>query len=250
MRLIHTLCLLFGLSLLAGAAQAAEVKVAVAANFAEPMRAIAAVLTKSTGHTALITVGSTGKLATQIMAGAPFDVFLAANLEAPAALEKSGHAVPGSRLTYATGRLVLWSANPGLVDAQGQVLAGTGFRKIALAAPHLAPYGAAAVETLKALGQWERLQPQVVQGDSIGQTYGFVHTGHAELGFVAYSQVLEGGRPKAGSMWLVPARLHAPIDQGAVLLRQGADNPAARALLDLLRSPGIVPLLSSFGYTR
>ena len=240
----------WGLYLLMGAARADEVKVAVAANFAEPMRAVAAVLEKTTGHRATITIGSTGKLAAQITAGAPFDVFLAANLDAPLALEKAGLTVPGSRFTYATGRLVLWSADPALVDGQGQVLSSTRFRKLALAAPKLAPYGAAAVDTLKALGHWERLQAQVVQGDSIGQTYGFVHTGHAELGFVAYSQVLEGGRLKAGSMWLVPAKLHAPIDQGAVLLQRGAANPAARALLDLLRAPSVQPLLASFGYTR
>jgi molybdate transport system substrate-binding protein len=232
----------------AACASAVEVQVAVAANFAEPMKAIAAVFEKTTGHKALLTFGATGKFHAQILNGAPFDVFLAANQESPTALEAANVVVPGSRVTYAQGKLALWSADPKLVDAQGHVLSSGAFRKLAIASPKAAPYGAAAVETLKALGQWATLEPRLVQGESIGQAYAFIATGNAELGFVALSQVLEGGRLKSGSMWLVPPTLYKPIRQDAVLLRKGEGNPAARELLALLKSPRIRDLVRSYGY--
>lgn len=231
-----------------GPARAAEVQVAVAANFTEPMKAIAAVFEKTTGHTALLTFGSTGKLHAQILNGAPFEVFLAANQASPQALEATDRVVPGSRFTYAQGKLALWSADPKLVDPQGQVLAQGGFRKLAIASPKTAPYGAAAVETLNALGLWRRVEPRLVLGESVGQTYAFIATGNADLGFVALSQVLEGGRLKSGSLWPVPPTLYRPIRQDAVLLRKGADNPAAQALLTLLKSPRIHALVRSYGY--
>jgi molybdate transport system substrate-binding protein len=156
--------------------------------------------------------------------------------------------VPGSRFTYAVGKLVLWSARPDAVDAQGTVLRGAGFRKLAIANPKTAPYGAAAVETIDRLGLTTSITPRLVQGESIGQAHNFVFTGNAEIGFVALSQVLDGGRLKGGSMWVVPQSLYTPIRQDAVLLKRGADNPAARALLDLLRSEGIRELIRSYGY--
>ena len=236
------------LLLVAGSLHAAEAQVAVAANFAEPIKAIAAVLEKTTGHTLKITVGSTGRLYAQIRNGAPFDLLLAADTKAPAQLDTDGLAQPGSRFTYASGRLVLWSADAARVDSQGAVLKTAGFRKLAIANPKTAPYGAAAVQAMGKLGLAARLNPKLVQGESIGQTYNFVHTGNAEIGFVAMSQVLEGGKLKSGSMWVVPQNLYAPIRQDAVLLKTGADNPAAKALMALLKSPDTQVLIRSFGY--
>lgn len=243
--------LVAGLALLLGASAslAAQATIAVAANFAEPMRAVAEVLRKTTGHTVEVSVGATGRLYAQIKNGAPFDALLSADQKTPAQLEADGLAVPGSRFTYATGRLVLWSADPATVDTQGEVLRGEGWRKLAIANPRTAPYGAASVEAMDKLGLGARLAPRLVQGESIGQAYNFVATGNAEIGFVAMSQVLEGGRLKGGSMWVVPPHLYAPIRQDAVLLQRGKDNPAAQALMQLLRSENIKTLIRSHGYT-
>ncbi|WP_439588290.1 molybdate ABC transporter substrate-binding protein [Hydrogenophaga sp.] len=239
---------LLALAAVAGTLHAAEANIAVAANFAEPIKAIASVLEKTTGHTLKISIGATGGLYAQIKNGAPFDVMLAADTKTPAQLETDGLAQPGSRFTYATGKLVLWSADAAKVDAQGNVLKGDGFRKIAIANPKTAPYGAAAVETMDKLGLAASLTPKLVTGESIGQTYNFVHTGNAEIGFVAMSQVLEGGRLKGGSMWVVPQNLYGPIQQDAVLLKRGANNEAAKALMTLLKSPNIKDLIRSYGY--
>ncbi len=227
---------------------AGEVQVAVAANFAEPIKAVAAVLQKTTGHTLKVTLGATGKLYAQIKNGAPFEVFLAADTATPAKLEAEGLAQPGTRFTYATGKLVLWSADAATVDAQGNVLKGGNFRKLAYASPKLAPYGAAAAQVMEKMGLTDALTPKLVQGESIGQTYTFVHTGNAELGFVAMSQVLVGGQLKGGSMWVVPQAFYAPIQQDAVVLQRGANNPAAQALVTLLQSPNIKDLIRSYGY--
>jgi molybdate transport system substrate-binding protein len=227
---------------------AGEALIAVAANFAEPVKAVAAVLERTTGHTLKITVGATGKLYAQIRNGAPFDVLLAADTETPAQLERDGLAQAGSRFTYATGRLVLWSADVTRIDPKGEVLKGGRFRRLAYANPKVAPYGEAAVQVIDKLGLTAAVTPRLVQGESIGQTFSFVHTGNAELGFVAMSQVLEGGRLKSGSMWVIPQALYDPIRQDAVLLQRGAANPAARALMTLLKSPNIRDLIRSYGY--
>ncbi|WP_171020183.1 molybdate ABC transporter substrate-binding protein [Hydrogenophaga sp. 2FB] len=236
------------LAAITGSLHAAEAQVAVAANFAEPIKAVAAVLEKSTGHTLKITVGATGGLYAQIRNGAPFDVMLAADTRTPAQLETDGLAQPHSRFTYATGKLVLWSADAAKVDAQGAVLKGDGFRKLAIANPKTAPYGAAAVEVMNKLGLTAALTPKLVQGESIGQTYNFAHTGNAEIAFVAMSQVLDGGRLKSGSMWVVPQNLYAPIQQDAVLLKRAGNNEAAVALMKLLQSANIKTLIRSYGY--
>lgn len=227
---------------------AAEAQVAVAANFAEPIKAIAAVLEKTTGHTIKITLGATGKLYAQIKNGAPFDVLLAADSTATAKLEVEEVAVRGSRFTYATGRLVLWSSREGRVDDQGAVLRSPDLGKVAYAAPKVAPYGIAAVETMDRLGLRAALAPKLVQGESIGQTFNFVHTGNADVGFVALSQVLHQGRLRSGSMWLVPDSVHSPIRQEAVLLKRGAGNEAARALMQLLKEPATRSLIRTYGY--
>jgi molybdate transport system substrate-binding protein len=239
---------LLALAAMAGTLHAAEAQVAVAANFAEPMKAVAAVLEKTTGHTLQITVGATGRLYAQIKNGAPFDVLLSADTRAPAQLETDGLAQPGSRFTYATGKLVLWSADAAKVDGQGAVLKTGGFRKLAIANPKTAPYGAASMEVMDKLGLTAALTPKLVQGESIGQTYNFAYTGNAEIAFVAMSQALEGGRLKGGSMWVVPQSLYAPIQQDAVLLKRAARNEAALALMKLLQSPNIKDLIRSYGY--
>jgi molybdate transport system substrate-binding protein len=231
-----------------GIAWAGQAQIAVAANFAEPIKAIAAVLKKTTGHTLSVSLGATGKLYAQIKNGAPFDLLLAANAATPAALEKDGLAKPGSSFTYANGKLVLWSADPTKVDARGDVLKGAGFRKLAYANPKTAPYGEAAVQAMDKMGLTAALTSKLVQGESIGQTYNFVHTGNAEIGFVAMSQVLESGKLKGGSMWVVPQSLYSPIRQDAVMLQHGANNPAALALVKLLQSPNIKDLIRSYGY--
>lgn len=238
---------LAGLALLAQA-QAAEVKVAVAANFTAPMQKIAQAFEQETGHKALLSFGATGNFYAQIRNGAPFQVLLAADDETPLKLEQEGLAVAGSRFTYATGRLVLWSRQPGLVDDQGELLRSGRFQRLALANPKLAPYGSAAIETLTRLGLLEALRPRLVQGDNIGQTYQFVATENAQLGFVALSQVQTAGRIAQGSAWIVPASLHQPIKQDAVLLRAGQGNPAASALLAFLKGEKARAVIRSFGY--
>lgn len=233
---------------LSAAAQAEVVQIAVAANFSAPARALAEIFARTTGHEAKLSFGATGAFYTQIKNGAPFDVLLAADDERPIRLEKEGDTVPGSRFTYAVGQLVLWSAKPGFVDDQGAVLKGGNFNKIAIANPKLAPYGAAAVETMDKLGLAAALTPKLVTGESIGQTYNFIATVNAELGFVALAQVLDGGKLKSGSMWVVPAKYHAPIIQDAVILKRAAANPAAKAWMALMRSPNTQDFIRSYGY--
>jgi molybdate transport system substrate-binding protein len=231
-----------------GHAPAAQAQIAVAANFAAPIKAVAERLTQTTGHTLQITLGSTGKLYAQIKNGAPFDVFLAANTEAPERLEAEGLATAGSRFTYATGKLVLWSSRTDRVDPAGAVLQQKNLGKVAYANPKTAPYGAAALQVMETLGLSASLTPHLVMGESIGQTYTFVYSGNADVGFVALSQVLENGTLKGGSMWQPPQNLYAPIQQEAVLLLHGADNPAAQALMKLLKTPEAKALIQSYGY--
>ena len=233
---------------LAGLAQAAEVNVAVAANFTAPMQKIAAAFEQDTGHKAILSFGSSGKFYAQIKNGAPFQVLLSADDQTPARLEREGQGVSGTRFTYAIGKLVLWSRQPGLVDDKGDVLRTGRFNRVALADPKLAPYGAAAVQVLGGLGLMSSLAPKFVQGENIAQTYQFVATGNAEIGFVALSQVFADGKLTQGSAWMIPAKLHAPIRQDAVLLGPGKDNAAAAALMAYLRSDKVRAVIRSFGY--
>jgi molybdate transport system substrate-binding protein len=227
---------------------AAETTFAVAANFSEPMQAIVAAFARDTGHRALLAVGSTGKLETQIRQGAPFDAFLSADQRTPELLANDAWADPASRFTYAIGRLALWSAQERLVDKRGAILATGDFQKLALADPKLAPYGAAALEVLVALRLEERLRPRLVYGESIGQSYLFVASGNAPLGFVALSQVQKDGVLKSGSVWIVPQRLYHPLKQDFVLLTHGASNPAAQALARYLRGVSARRIMRSYGY--
>lgn len=238
-----------GALLCAAASHAADVQVAVAANFAGPLARIGESFTAATGHKLLVSPGPTGKFYTQItQGGAPFEVLIAADDEIPKRLIAEGHAVTGSNFTYAIGQLVLWSAQPGLVDDQGAVLASDKFAKLAIANPKVAPFGAAGIEVLKVKGLLEALTPKLVTGDSIAQAYQFVSTGNAEIGFVALSQVAVPGKPMTGSMWKVPQSLYGQIRQDAVLLKAGQDNPGAKALLDYLKSAPAKAVIASYGY--
>ncbi len=231
-----------------GTAHAGEVQVAVAANFAGPMEKLAAQFQKDTGHKAVVASGATGKFYAQIRNGAPFEVLLSADDETPARLEAEGQVVAKSRFTYAVGRLVLWSAKANYVDAAGAVLKTGDFTHLAIANPKTAPYGAAAVAVIDKLGLTARLQPRLVQGENIAQAFQFASTGNAELGFVAQAQVWRDGKFTAGSGWIVPASMHAPIRQDAALLTRGAKNPAAQALLDYLRTDKAKALIRAYGY--
>ena len=235
------------LSLMAPA-QAGDALLAVAANFTAPMQKIAQAFEQDTGHKAVLSFGATGSFYAQIKNGAPFDVLLAADDDTPLKIEKEGLSVVGSRFTYATGQLVLWSKQAGLVDDKGEVLRSGKFQKLAIANPKLAPYGLAATETLTQLGLLSELQPKIVMGESIGQTYQFLVTENAQLGFVALSQVFADGKITQGSAWVVPAKLHNPIQQDAVLLNSGKNNPAAAALLTYLKSDKARAIIKSYGY--
>ena len=243
---------LLALALLAGpaATQAGTVLVAVASNFSPTLAALAPGFQQATGHTLTPAAGPTARLGLQVAAGAPFQVLLAADQATPARLEAQGHTVPGSRFTYALGQLALWSPRPGLVDDQGTVLASGRFRHLALANPKLAPYGEAAMAVLQARGLLEALRPRLVMGESIAQAHQFVATGHAELGFVAWSQLQASGQPVTGSVWRVPATLYPPLRQDAVLLKPGAGQPAALALLAYLKTPAAQALMQAHGYGR
>jgi molybdate transport system substrate-binding protein len=227
-----------------GAARAADTNVAVAANFTEPAKEIARLFEGKTGHKAILSFGSTGQFYTQITQAAPFQIFLSADQTTPKKLLADGLAVDGSLFTYAVGKLVLFSKDAHLVT-DGQTLRAAKFNKIAIANPTLAPYGAAAVETMKALGVYEELSGKIVQGNNINQTFQFVETGNAELGFIALSQVIE--RP-GGSRWIVATNLYTPIRQDAVLLKIGSGNPAAQAFLAFLQGPEATAVIEKFGY--
>jgi len=239
-----------GLAALAAAtlARAEQVNVAVAANFTAPMNVIAAEFAKDTGHEAKLAFGSSGKFYAQIKNGAPFQVFLSADDAKPAKLEQEGMTVAGSRFTYAVGTLVLWSATQGFVDAEAAVLKRGAYNKLAVASPKLAPYGAAAMEVLEGMGLTAAATPKLVQGENIAQTYQFVLSGNAELGFIALSQVMKDGRITGGSAWVVPSNLHQPIRQDAVILSSGKDNAAAAALLKYLQGDKAKAIIRSYGY--
>ncbi len=235
-------------------AKAEEVTLAVAANFTAPMQKIAQAFEQDTGHKALLAFGATGKFYAQIKNGAPFAVLLSADDETPARLEKEGVAIAGTRFTYAIGRLALWSKNPLLVDDKGQVLLSNAtdknsFKKLAIADPKLAPYGAAAMEVLDRMGALAKVRPKLVQADSIGQAFQFVMTENAELGFVALSQISIDGRITQGSAWVVPQNLYTPLKQDAVLLPLGKNSAAALALMKYMRTDRAQAIIRAYGYT-
>jgi molybdate transport system substrate-binding protein len=239
---------LLSFALLTLVAHAGEVQVAVAANFAGPLARLGEGFTAATGHTLKASAGATGKFYTQIVAGAPFEVLIAADDETPKKLITEGLALAGSNFSYAIGKLVLWSATPGFVDDQGAVLSSAKAVHVAIANPKLAPYGAAALEVIKARGLADSVTPKLVTAESIAQAYQFVATGNAEIGFVALSQVAVPGKPVQGSYWLVPPNLYGEIRQDAVLLKAGEKNPAAAALLSYLKGDDAKRVIQGYGY--
>ena len=244
--LIRTLLLL--LLFVATPVRADEVQIAVAANFTAPMQKIAAEFERDTGHKVTLAFGATGKFYAQITNGAPFDVFLSADDETPARLEKEGYGVVGSRFTYAIGRLALWSAQEGKVDAKGEILKNGAFQHLAIANPRTAPYGSAAIEVMQKMGVLAALQAKFVQGENIAQTYQFAVSGNAEIGFVALSQIWKDGKISSGSAWIVPSNMHEAIRQDAMLLARGRDKRAASALLSYLKGEKARAIIKSYGY--
>ena len=248
MRLFYPVYLVVALLLGGVNAHADTVRVAVAANFYPLMQRMAVQFEKDTGHQTVLSSGASGKFYAQIKNGAPFDVLLSADDETPARLLKEGDAVAGTAFTYAIGKLILWSPDAAAVDAQGAMLKTGKFRHLAIANPKTAPYGTAAVEFMTQLGILNTLRPRLVQGENIAQAYQFVATGAAEIGFVAYSQVIKDGKIGSGSGWLVPASAYTPIRQDAVLLNKGKNATAARALLDYLKGQKATAIIQASGY--
>ena len=234
--------------LLTGVVNAESVHVAVAANFAGALELMAQDFEKTSGHQLVITSGATGKFYTQIKSGAPFEVFLSADSATPQKLEDEGWVVPGSRSTYAIGRLVLWSSKPNYVDREGTVLKRGEFDHLSIANPKTAPYGAAAMDIIRKQGLEATLAPKLVQGENVAQAHQFVVSGNAQLGFVALSQVYRNGQLTSGSAWFIPDEAYPPIRQDVALLKNGEANPAAKALLTYLRSPAALNVMSSLGY--
>ena len=241
-------CLLSVLVAIASPAMAAEVHVAVAANFTAPVQAIAAEFEKDTGNKVVASFGATGQFYAQIKNGAPFEVFLAADDSTPAKLEAEKTIVPGSRFTYATGKLALWSAKEGYVDDKGEVLKKNEYAHLSLANPKTAPYGLAATRVLANLNLTQAVASKLVEGQNISQAYQFISTGNAELGFVALSQIYKDGKISGGSAWIVPGELHDPIKQDAVILDKGKDNPVARQFVDYLKGPKAAAVIKAYGY--
>ncbi len=230
---------------LAGDVSGREARVAVAANFVPALRALAETFEARHGGRIGIVVGSTGKLYAQIHHGAPFDALFAADERRPALLEAEGRARPGSRFSYAIGRLALWSPQTGRVDSAGRVLSEGRFRHLAIANPKLAPYGRATQQVLEGRGLWQTLRARLVRGENVGQALQFVRSGNAELGFVALSQIQRPGQAVAGSHWVVPEDLYAPIVQQAVLL---TGNPLAADFLRFVQGTEGRDIIRSFGY--
>jgi molybdate transport system substrate-binding protein len=229
---------------LSTSAQAGQTHVAVAANFTEPAKEIAALFKEKTGHEAILIFGASGAFLTQISHEAPFEVFLSADADRPKAAIDQGFAVPGTLFTYAIGKLALWSKIVDVTKGEEALKAGD-FRKISIANPNAAPYGTAAIETMKALGVYDALQSKIVQGSSIAQAFQFVDTKNAEVGFVALSQLFSATE---GTRWLVPQELYSPILQDAVLLKRGEKDDASIAFLAFLKGPEARAIIEKFGY--
>lgn len=229
-------------------ALAEQVQVAVATNFTAPLQAIAAEFEQDTGHSVVASFGATGQLYAQIQHGAPFEMLFSADASTPARLDSEGQGVSGSRFTYAVGSLVLWSATPGYLDGSDAALKANQFRHLAIAEPKTAPYGLAATQVLEKLGLTEAVQGKLVTGQSIAKALHFIATGNAELGFVALSQVYQDGQLSSGSAWIVPAELHTPIRQDALILKKGEHNPAAAAFMDYIKGEKAARIIQSYGY--
>lgn len=231
-----------------GAAQAADLKVAVAANFTAPMKELATKYEQLSGDKLLLSFGATGALYAQIKNGAPFDILLAADAKTPKKLVNETFGVADTTFTYAIGKLIVWSADTQLIkDADS--LKSDQIKKLAVADPKLAPYGAASMQVLQALGLKDLLADRMVVAGNIGKTFQFVKTRNAQAGFCALSQVYKNGKMTGGSGWIVPTDLYTPIRQDAVLLSASKDKEAAKRFLDYLRtSKDAADVRKAFGY--
>jgi molybdate transport system substrate-binding protein len=245
-RLLLNNLLAMATMLITGQAMAAEIRIAVASNFSRAMMVAAGTFEADSGHKVKLAFGSTGKQYAQIKNGAPFDAYFAADSRRPEQLEKEGLTIPGSRFTYALGKLVLWSPTPSYVDTRGDILQQGAFRHLAIANPALAPYGGAAKEVLQTRGLWDQIEGRLVRGENINQAFQFVASGNAELGFVAWSQVKRPDHEVEGSFWAVPATLYTPIEQQAVLLK---DSNAGRAFMSFMRGEKAIRIIADHGYT-
>ncbi|HET8848617.1 MAG TPA: molybdate ABC transporter substrate-binding protein [Marinobacter sp.] len=239
--------LLTGLALVSHCAVAGSVTLAVAANFTDTTHTLVERFEAATGHTAVVSYGSTGKLYAQIRNGAPYDVFMAADARRPALLESDGTGVSGTRFTYARGTLVLWSPDQNAFGVPAEYLAQQPFSRLAIANPKTAPYGLAARQVLEHLDLWQALQPKLVRGGSIAQAFQFIASGNAAAGFVALAQV-KAWPDQAGTLWQIPQSHYDPIEQQAILLARAADNVAARDWLAFLKSPDAIKIIQSDGY--
>jgi len=228
-----------------GPKEAAEpLRVAVAANFTAVQEKLTALFTEQTGIPVESSFGASGALYSQIVNGAPFHIFLSADADRPARLEKEG-LTSGTPFTYALGTLALYAPG-GIPDGDGEtLLRADGYQHLAICKPELAPYGLAAQQTLENLGMWESLQPKLARGDNVTQAFQFIETGNAELGFVARSQVL-GFPPE--QVWPIPDQFHQAIRQDGVLLKSGAENEAAKAFVAFLKSPEARAIIAAAGY--
>jgi len=231
-----------------GTACAGEVSVAVAGNFFKPIKELVTEFEAQSGHKVELSVGSTGKLYAQISNGAPFELFFAADQKRPAKLVAQKLATKESQFTYARGQLVLWSKNPNVIDAHGKRLSSPALKRLAIANPKAAPYGEQAVNALTKLGLYKQLESKIVQGQNIGQTYQYVSSGSVEQGIIAMSQVTVNGKITTGSAWIIPSDLYDAIQQDAVLLEKGKNNPVAQQFLDYIKSPAALKIIRSFGY--
>ncbi len=245
MQIIRIIALLLSLASVATVA-AAEVKVAVASNFVAPLKQLAAEFQQQTGHRLQISSGATGKLYAQISHGAPFEVFLAADAQAPRQLVDNNLARKDTLFTYASGRLVLWTTSGNTPDQN--TLKSSPLNKLALANPSVAPYGRAAVEYLQAQGLYAGLKSKLVYGENIAQAQQFVASGNAQFGLIAAALVMRDGQFTLGRGWLIPAEYHQPIRQDAVLLKVGQHNAAAKAFLKYLKSAPAQRIIRRYGY--
>jgi molybdate transport system substrate-binding protein len=245
---VHVTAILLLCWLSSSPVQAGEVRVALASDFAVAMERLAPMFQKESGHTLQLTPGASGKLYAQIKKGAAFDVFLSADEELPKRLMQEGAAVAGSRFVYATGRLVLWSAQPGFVDDKGLVLNRGNFNLLAIPNPLYSPYGVAAKETLTKLTMWNAMQRKLDKGDDDVQTYQFAASERTELALIPLSQVMRDGKLGPGSAWIVLPELHNPIRQSAVLLSGAKDPAAAQAFFAFLKSEKAQKVMRGFGY--
>ena len=248
MRGISKLILAATAPLFVGAAHAGEVKIAVASNFLATMEQLADDFEEETGHTARVSGGSTGKLFAQIQHGAPFDVFFAADVSRPEKLDEAGLIAEGSRFTYAVGQIALWSPEPGVAKDGEKALKEQDFEHLAIANPKTAPYGLAAKHVLEHYGVWDDVVDRTVRGENIGQTFQFVKTGNAEIGFVALSQIHDPNKPVSGDYWLPSQDLYPKVEQQAVILESAADNDAASEFMDFVRSEKAAEVIESYGY--